>query len=322
MAKHTAERLPRVAYLTGNYPAVSHTFILREIAMLRRLGFTVAACSIRQTPPAQLLGPEERAEAEQTFNVLNAARRPATLVAAQGAALRRPGRYLRALRLALTTGRPGLKGLLWQLFYFAEATVLARHLLQNRIDHLHNHFADSSANVAMLAAALADIDFSYTLHGPAEIYDPVGWHFAEKTARARFVFCISHFARSQAMLFSDPEHWPKLKIIHCGVIPENYGSAERQDTGGLHLCFVGRLVPIKGVRVLLDAFDTARQAVPGLRLTLVGDGTTGQNSNGWRGAMAMRSGSRAFSTRRPSPTPCARPMRWFCPLSRKACRSC
>jgi hypothetical protein len=204
MAKHTAERLPRVAYLTGNYPAVSHTFILREIAMLRRLGFTVAACSIRQTPPAQLLGPEERAEAEQTFNVLNAARRPATLVAAQGAALRRPGRYLRALRLALTTGRPGLKGLLWQLFYFAEATVLARHLLQNRIDHLHNHFADSSANVAMLAAALADIDFSYTLHGPAEIYDPVGWHFAEKTARARFVFCISHFARSQAMLFSDP----------------------------------------------------------------------------------------------------------------------
>jgi glycosyltransferase involved in cell wall biosynthesis len=273
MAKHTAERLPRVAYLTGNYPAVSHTFILREIAMLRRLGFTVAACSIRQTPPAQLLGPEERAEAEQTFNVLNAARRPATLVAAQGAALRRPGRYLRALRLALTTGRPGLKGLVWQVFYFVEASVLARHLLQNRIDHLHNHFADSSANVAMIAAALADIDFSYTLHGPAEIYDPVGWHFAEKTARARFVFCISHFARSQAMLFSDPEHWPKLKIIHCGVIPENYGGAERQDPDGLHLCFVGRLTPIKGVRVLLDAFDAARQAVPGLRLTLVGDGT-------------------------------------------------
>jgi hypothetical protein len=162
MAKHTAERLPRVAYLTGNYPAVSHTFILREIAMLRRLGFTVAACSIRQTPPAQLLGPEERAEAEQTFNVLNAARRPATLVAAQGAALRRPGRYLRALRLALTTGRPGLKGLVWQVFYFVEASVLARHLLQNRIDHLHNHFADSSANVAMLTSALSDIPISPT----------------------------------------------------------------------------------------------------------------------------------------------------------------
>jgi hypothetical protein len=157
-----------------------------------------------ENAPAQLLGPEERAEAERTFNVLNASRRPGTLLAAQGAALRRPGRYLRALRLALTTGRPGLKGLVWQVFYFVEASVLARHLLQNRIDHLHNHFADSSANVAMIAAALADIDFSYTLHGPAEIYDPVGWHFAEKTARARFVFCISHFARSQAMLFSDP----------------------------------------------------------------------------------------------------------------------
>jgi glycosyltransferase involved in cell wall biosynthesis len=47
------------------------------------------------------------------------------------------------------------------------------------------------------------------------------------------------------------------------VIPENYGGAERQDPDGLHLCFVGRLTPIKGVRVLLDAFDAARQAVPG-----------------------------------------------------------
>jgi hypothetical protein len=127
----------------------------------------------------------------------------------------------------------------WQVFYFVEASVLARHLLQNRIDHLHNHFADSSANVAMLAAALADIDFSYTLHGPGRDLRSGGLAFREKTARARFVFCISHFARSQAMLFSDPEHWPKLKIIHCGVIPENYGGAERQDPDGLHLSSSG-----------------------------------------------------------------------------------
>jgi len=270
----TASR-PRLAYLTGAYPAVSHTFILREVEGLRDLGLEVLPCSVRRTPPEQRPGPAEAAEAERTFHVLETARRPATLLAAQAAGLRNPGRYFRTLALALRTARPGLKGVLWQLFYFAEATVLARHLRDEGVEHLHNHFADSSANVAMLAAALAGIGFSYTLHGPAEIYDPEGWHFREKTARARFVFCISHFARSQAMLFSDPRHWPKLKIIHCGVTPERYGAgADTPDTSrdGLHLVFVGRLVPIKGLRVLMEAFAAARAEVPGLRLTLVGDG--------------------------------------------------
>src|SRR6056297_1267000 len=237
MPQVVPERARPVAYLTGMFPAVSHTFILREIEGLRDLGFDVLTCSIRRTPREQRLGPGEAEAARTTFYVIEAAKRPVTLLRAQAATLRRPRRYLRSLALAVRTAKPGLKGFLWQLFYFAEATVLAQHLEKCGVTHLHNHFADSSANVAMLTAALADIDFSYTLHGPAEIFDPLGWHFAEKTARARFVLCISHFARSQAMLFSDPEHWPKLKIIHCGVIPENYGSAERQDTGGLHLCF-------------------------------------------------------------------------------------
>lgn len=263
----------RLAYLTGAYPAVSHTFILREVEALRGLGFEVLTCSIRRTPEAQRPGAAETEAARTTFHVLDAAKRPATLLRAQFATLRRPGRYFGTLRLALRTARPGLKGLVWQLFYFAEATVLARHLIRRGVTHLHNHFADSSANVAMLTAALADIDFSYTLHGPAEIYDPAGWHFAEKTARARFVLCISHFARSQAMLFSDPADWPKLKIVHCGVAPERY-DADPATPGkaSLHLAFVGRLVPIKGLRILLDAIGVIRERVPDLRLTLVGDG--------------------------------------------------
>ena len=266
---------PRLAYLTGAYPAVSHTFILREVEGLRDLGFEVLPCSIRRTPPEQRPGPAEAAEAARTFHVLETAKRPGALLSAQVAALRNPKRYFRTLALALRTARPGLKGFLWQLFYFGEATVLARHLQDRGVDHLHNHFADSSANVAMLAAALGGIGFSYTLHGPAEIYDPEGWHFREKTARARFVFCISHYARSQAMLFSDPADWPKLKIIHCGVTPERYGAgtdAAGTVQGGLHLVFVGRLVPIKGLRVLMEAFSAARDKVAGLRLTLVGDG--------------------------------------------------
>ena len=217
-----------IAYLTGEYPKVSHTFIEREIAALRARGLVVLTCTMRRPPPATVVGPGQAEEARRTFCVSAAARRPAGLFAAHAAALARdPGRWLAALRLAWKTRPPGLKAALWQLFYFLEAAVLARHLRQAGVVHLHNHFGDSSGSVAMLTGVMTGIPFSVTLHGPAIFYEPRRWRLDEKIARARFFFCISHFARSQAMYFSDPVHWPKLRIVHCGVTPAAYGPGPR-----------------------------------------------------------------------------------------------
>ncbi len=261
-----------IAYLTGEYPKVSHTFIEREIAALRARGLVVLTCTMRRPPPATVVGPGQAEEARRTFCVSAAARRPAGLFAAHAAALARdPGRWLAALRLAWKTRPPGLKAALWQLFYFLEAAVLARHLRQAGVVHLHNHFGDSSGSVAMLTGVMTGIPFSVTLHGPAIFYEPRRWRLDEKIARARFFFCISHFARSQAMYFSDPVHWPKLRIVHCGVTPAAYGPGPR-DPAAPRVVFVGRLDPVKGVPLLLEAFARARAAHPAARLTIVGDG--------------------------------------------------
>ena len=53
----------RIAYLTAEYPAVSHTFILREVEALRELGFDISTCSIRKVCSDQLRGPAEKAAA-------------------------------------------------------------------------------------------------------------------------------------------------------------------------------------------------------------------------------------------------------------------
>jgi glycosyltransferase involved in cell wall biosynthesis len=277
----------RVAYLTGEYPKASHTFILREIMALRSLGVAVVPCSIRRTAPAYLIGPEESDAAAETFHVLEAAKRPLVLVRAHVAALlRRPADYVSTLRLALRTGRPGLKGTLRQIIYFLEAGVLADHLRGQGATHLHNHFADSSANVAMLASSLSGVPFSYTLHGPAELFEPESWHLRTKVARSAFTVCISHFARSQAMLFSDPDHWSKLRIVHCGVTPARYAAPQAFPTGRLRLLFVGRLTAIKGLRVLMAALDRARAVNPAIDLTLIGDG----EDRAWVEAQAARLG--------------------------------
>ena len=266
-----------VAYLTGHYPKASHTFILREIAALERRGIPVLRWSLRRPAQAELIGPEERAEAARCgYLVERAARAPHRLVLAHLAlAARAPGRYLHAAGLAARSARPGLRGALWALFHFAEAGLLARSLGAAGARHLHNHFADTSATVAMLAAALAALPFSYTLHGPAELYEPEGNALALKTARARFVACISHYARAQAMLFSAPGHWDRLHIVHCGVDPALYDTPAPPARAGLRLLFVGRLAAIKGLRVLIEALSRARAGGGdggAITLDLVGDG--------------------------------------------------
>ncbi|SFL72383.1 glycosyltransferase [Shimia aestuarii] len=259
-----------IAYLTGEYPRATDTFIQREVAELRAMGQEVVTCSVRRTGDEHLVGEEQKKEAARTFYILSAARPLHLLLCHLGAFLRSPARYLRALWLAIRTSPGGIKAMLYQLFYFAEAGVLAAHLRKNNVRHLHNHIAKSSCSVAMLTSELSGIPYSFTLHGPDIFFAPEHWRLDEKIARAAFVACISHFCRSQAMAFSDPKHWHKLHIIHCGVDPRRYANDELPM--GHNLLFVGRLAPVKGLPILLRAMETLVGDYPDLHLTVIGDG--------------------------------------------------
>jgi colanic acid/amylovoran biosynthesis glycosyltransferase len=60
----------RIAYLTGEYLRPTHTFIQREVEILRSYGLEVHTFSVRPTNPAELVSPEQQAEQAQTFNIL------------------------------------------------------------------------------------------------------------------------------------------------------------------------------------------------------------------------------------------------------------
>jgi len=260
----------KIAYLTGEYPRATDTFILREVQGLRQLGVDVITCSVRTTSTDHHVGPEQKAEAATTFKILDAAKKPATLIRSHLRAMRQPGRYLHALRLALRTSPPGIRNHIYQVFYFLEAAVLVDHLRQEGVDHLHNHIATASCSVAMIASAMSGIPYSFTLHGPDIFFEARHWRLDTKIETAAFVSCISDFCRSQAMLFSEPQHWDKLHIVHCGVEPERYGPGPRPTRPTL--LFVGRLAAVKGVSVLFDALTVVIKQHPDVLLRLVGDG--------------------------------------------------
>ena len=264
--------MTKVAYIMGEYPLVSLTFIQREIAALRHMGLDVIACAMRRTPVAQHKGPAEKDAAATTYYVLENLKRPVAFLGAQKALFQSFRAYFRTLRLAWRTRSPGLKAALYQLIYFFEATVLARHLKAEGATHMHAHFTTGAASVAMLTSELTGIPYSFTLHGPADFLDPYRWKIGEKAARARFVATISHYARSQLMFHTPAEHWDRLHIIHCGVDPARYSGQSTAEAGETRLIFVGRVAPVKGLRLLVEAMRRLADELPELRLTVVGDG--------------------------------------------------
>jgi glycosyltransferase involved in cell wall biosynthesis len=275
----------KIAYLTGEYPRATDTFILREVQALRKQGLDIVTCSVRTTPAAHHVGPEQKAEAAATFNVLAVAKNPVKLVLCHLRAMLQPKRYMCALRLALRTSPPGVRNHLFQFFYFLEAAVLADHLHQEGVDHLHNHIASSSCTLAMITSEMSGIPYSFTMHGPDIFFEPVHWRIDAKIATATFVACISYFCRSQAMIFSASQHWKKLHIIHCGVDPEGYGPGPRPERPTL--LFVGRLAAVKGVPVLFEALTSIIKDHPTVLLRLIGDGPERQRLAAQAAAMNL-----------------------------------
>lgn len=271
----------RILYLTGRYPAISHTFITREVRALRDLGVELDTAAIWPTDEHELLSEADREERRATFTLLPF--RPARLVRAHARALlTRPRRYLAASRLALHLSVPGLRGRAMAGLWLLEAIDLWHHCRRRGIRHVHAHLNGSAPSVALLVAAFADDgprggerwSWSMTVHGPAEFYDVARERLPEKVRRAAFVVCISDFARSQLMGLVDEEQWEKLRLVHCGVDPATFRIESRPERNGgpLRVLNVGRLARTKGHAVLIAAFAELRRRGVEATLTIVGDG--------------------------------------------------
>jgi len=256
-----------LAYLVSRYPAVSHTFILREVAHLRTLGHTIHTASINA--PDRLLAAmdaTERQEAEQTYCV-----KQHGIVGAASAlgfwVLRTP------LALARTFWASRCFGTLKGFSYTVEAAMVARWMQQRKLTHLHVHFGNAGSSVGMLVKELTTCHLSCTIHGPDEFDDVPGQQLALKMRAADVVVCISQFARSQLMRISSPSDWPKFLVCRLGVDADHFKRTLRAvSVETPHLVAVGRLTPAKGQVLLIQACAQLRDDGVPFHLTMVGDG--------------------------------------------------
>lgn len=260
----------RVAYLINTYPKPSHSFIRREIHALERQGFEVNRFALRGDSAA-LVDPADLLESDRTELVLDkGVARIAFATAAE--ILRKPLDGLAALRLAVATGRRSSSGVARHLVYLAEACYLARRFRRLGIAHVHAHFGTNSATVAMLAAALSGVRWSFTVHGPEEFDAPAALSLDEKIRRAAFTVAVSSFGRSQLCRWAEFADWSRIRVVPCGIEPGRFPEPAPLTEGATTLVAIGRFVEQKGQLLLIDAMARAVIAAPELQLRLVGDG--------------------------------------------------
>ncbi|UZJ41337.1 glycosyltransferase family 4 protein [Prosthecochloris sp. SCSIO W1101] len=260
-----------IGYLCSEYPAISHTFIYREIESIRKAGISVHTASIRKPSDLDVMTPDEQREADKTLMVLS--RSPLAILKAHLHCLKKnfPG-YLKMTASALKLFTTGPKSPIKAFAYLAEAGILLEWAHHNNITHIHEHFANPTALVTRLMKHYGGVSYSLSIHGPDIFYTVDSAMLPEKIRDASFIRCISHYCRSQIMRISAPSEWSRYHIVRCGVDPALYSPRPEPSNEITQLLCVGRLVPAKGQHILLEACTRLKAKGYTFHLTMVGDG--------------------------------------------------
>lgn len=265
----------RMGYLISRYPAVSHTFILREARQLRALGFEIETASVNAPDRSvEDMTADEIEETQRTYylkrhGILGA-------IAAHLSGMRFLLGYIKGLLTGLKFSGWNIRRMPYGMFYFTEALMLARWMRTHRLTHLHVHFATAAANITLILKRICPVSISMTIHGPDEFYDVPGQKLIEKIAAADFLVCIGRFARSQLMKLSPANSWAKFEICPLGVDVAHYNPATHsslpEEKAPFTILCVGRLTPAKGQHNLIEAAVMLRNKGRRFRIILAGSG--------------------------------------------------
>jgi colanic acid/amylovoran biosynthesis glycosyltransferase len=261
----------RLAYLCNLYPAVSHSFVRREIESVEQLGHEVHRFSLRPAR-SDLKDDADLREVQLTETVL---RQGAfrLILAALTLSIIRPIRTVRAMGAAWRLSGPGLKMKFRHIAYWLEAAWLVRRTEQLRIEHLHCHFGTNPAAVAVIARAWGGPPFSFTVHGPDEFDAPITLSLGKKIEASAFVVAITSYCRSQLMRWSPPGQWHKIKVIRCGLDDSILGvDAGPVSADSIAFVCIARLSAQKGLPLLIAACAKLRDSGEPFSVAIIGGG--------------------------------------------------
>jgi len=278
---------PRLVYLIGQFPAINHGYLLAEVRELRRLGFDVPVISVSPPDrPSAQLSSIEREEAAQTYYVKSLPPGHSALLNLVEF-LRSPLRYLNGLAFALHLAGFHPEKRSYYLAYFAEAVLVGRRMRKLGISHVHASF---SATVALIAAKVFLISWSFGVYGYGELHNPTASHLRGRIASAKFVRSISRFGRDQLMFACGGDDVPKLFYSPLGIDVAEFAPRAIQTANAVpRLLCVGRLSPEKNQALLLESLAQLKSQGRAVQLHLIGDGPDRQRLENYANELGISS---------------------------------
>ena len=249
----------RILYVLTQYPKLSETFVLQEIALLREMGHDVWACSFREprASESEVIGRSgfwiaPRRVAPRSFKLaLNALRHAGIPAAGQANGARGSRRERLLERLAFGALGP------WVGSVAAEMGA----------EYIHAHFGAAAATAAWAAARDLGVPFGFTAHAQ-EIFRKANPWLREKTLAAALPLTISQFHRRFLIERLGPAVGGRFEVVRCGVDLSQF--TLREVAPAHDISSVGRLVEKKGFDLLLRALACLPEPRPSCRI--VGDG--------------------------------------------------
>ena len=263
-----------IAYIAGQFPLRSETFVYREVRELRRRGWTVVAGALNPSPDAN--DPNFKDLSDGAFVVYDRGWIGRSLGELFSHPLSSLSTLCTALADALAPGeamkaRDRLK-LPAQAF---AALGLAKQLRDSGVERIHCHFAHAATTVGMYAAKALGVPFSFTGHAN-DLFQRRAL-LARKLKRADFVSCISQWHRE--LYHSIVPRDSGYEVVRCGVDISTFEpTSAKRDADDFRVLTVSRLVEKKGTDTLIRALaQYGQQTGNAWQLVVAGDGPEQKN---------------------------------------------
>src|SRR6266849_3912770 len=259
---------PRIGYVLKMFPRLSETFILNEILELERQGVSLHIFSLKRPVDAVSHPQVKLVRSPVTYLPEELHQEPMRILQAQlGVWLKHRRGYWHTLRHLMRGSRPGT--VRSSLLRFCQACCLIREM--GDIRHLHAHYANIPAKVALIAHWITGVAYSLTTHAKDvfqrnQLASP---KLHERMRRARFVVANSRF--SAACLRAAVKEELDVHPIYNGI---DLNAFPRRDTEPVEplILSVGRLVEKKGFADLIEACRLLKDKGVNFRCEIVGTG--------------------------------------------------
>jgi glycosyltransferase involved in cell wall biosynthesis len=266
-----ADASRKVLYVTATLPALTVTFIYREIFRLRSIG-TGVDCVSMNTPAESEISDDARSLKRDTV-YLDAVNFVAKFIAFIIETVVHPVRMFRCIGIVFTT-RPmqGARDYARLIYHLIEAAYLNRNLDMRQYTQIHAHLINGPTSIAMFLSELSEVPFSFTMHASMIWLDPIA--FRNKLERCAFCASISQYNADYVAGEYGAEFAEKIHIVHCGIDPEPEPlEISTLDEGApIRLLGVGQLNARKGFHVLIEACGKLRERGVDFQCTIVGGG--------------------------------------------------